>query len=146
MIVDNPALTARDADDLPLARQPLRVVMGLRELDPGLRVFDGAAETIRLRTRDPRAAVDELAARGVRRVLLEGGPTLAASFLREGLVDEVIVYLAPKFLGSGRPAVADLGVTTISEALEGEVTDITVLDGGEGGAPNVRITLSLGAT
>lgn len=146
MIVDDPALTARDADDLPLARQPLRVVMGLRELDPGLRVFDGAAETIRLRTRDPRAALDELAARGVRRVLLEGGPTLAASFLREGLVDEVIVYIAPKFLGSGRPAVADLGVTTISEALEGEVTDITVLAGGEGGAPNIRITLSLGAT
>ncbi len=144
MVVDNPALTARDADDLPLPRQPLRVVMGLRELDPGLRVFDGAAETLRLHTRDPRAALDELAARGVRRLLLEGGPTLAASFLREGLVDEVIVYLAPKFLGAGRQAVADLGITTISDALQGDVTDISVLDGGEGEPPNVRITLSLG--
>ena len=141
VVVDDPALTARDADDVPVARQPLRVVMGLRELDPGRRVFDTAAETVVIRTRDPLAALGELWARGCRRVLLEGGPTIAAAFLRAGVVDEVIVYIAPKFLGAGRAAVADLGVTTISEALEGDVTDITVLESGAGEAPNVRITL-----
>jgi len=117
--------------------------MGLRELDPGRRVFDAAAETLVIRTREPLVALEALAGRGVRRVLLEGGPTLAAAFLRAGAVDEVIVYLAPKFLGAGRSAVADLGVTTISEALEGDVTDICVLEGGRGEPPNVRITLSL---
>ena len=45
-ILDNPALTARDEHDRPLARQPLRVVVGLRDLDPGLTVFDDAAETV----------------------------------------------------------------------------------------------------
>ena len=131
----------RDERDRPLPTQPLRVVMGLRELDPGLRLFDGTAETVLIRTRDPLVALEGLAERGCRRVLLEGGPTLAAAFLRARAVDEVVVYLAPKFLGAGRAAVADLGVTTISGALEGEVSDITVLEPGEGEAPNVRIIL-----
>ena len=139
-ILDNPALTARDEHDRPLARQPLRVVVGLRDLDPGLTVFDDAAETVQIRTHDPSVVVAELAARGCGRVLLEGGPTLAASFLCAGMLDEVIVYIAPKFLGAGRAAVADLGVRSISEAIEAEVTDITVL---EGTPPNVRITLAL---
>lgn len=138
--LDDPALTARDELDRPLPRQPLRVVMGLRDLDPGLHVFDGAAETVQIRTREPLVALGELAARGCRRVLLEGGPTLAAAFLRAGAVDEVIAYIAPKLLGAGRSAVADFGVTTISEALEGQVSDITIL-GGHDEAPNVRITL-----
>ncbi len=138
--IDNPALTARDELDRPLPRQPLRVVMGLRDLSPGLRVFDDAAETVQIRTRDPLVALRELSSRGCRRVLLEGGPTLAAAFLRAGVVDEVIVYIAPKLLGAGRPAVADFGVTTISEALGGEVSDITIL-GDTGEVPNVRITL-----
>ncbi len=138
--IDNPALTARDELDRPLPRQPLRVVMGLRDLDPGLQVFDDAAETVQIRTREPLVALGELAARGCRSVLLEGGPTLAAAFLRAGVVDEVIAYIAPKLLGAGRPAVADFGVSTISEALAGQVSDITII-GGHDEAPNVRITL-----
>ena len=52
--VDDPLLTVRDERDRPLARQPLRVVMGVRDLGPGRRVFDDAAETLHLRTRDPQ--------------------------------------------------------------------------------------------
>ena len=55
--------------------------------------------------------------REVRHVLVEGGPTLAAAFLAAGLVDEVHAYVAPVLLGSGRPAMADLGVTTIGDAV-----------------------------
>ena len=47
----------------------------------------------------PAALLAELFDRDVRRVLLEGGPTLAAAFLRAGLVDEVVIHLAPKLLG-----------------------------------------------
>ena len=140
--VDNPALTARDEHDLPLPRQPLRVIVGLRDLDPAYRVFDDAAETLQIRTHDPSAVLAELSARGCRRVLLEGGPTLAASFVRAGVVDEVIVYIAPKLLGAGRAAVADFGVRTMSDALEGDVTDIAILGGQDGEPPNVRITLT----
>ena len=65
----------------------------------------------------------------MRRVLLEGGPTLAAAFLREGLVDEAVVHLAPKLLGAGAPLVGDLGITGIGDALTLTVTGLTRLGG-----------------
>jgi diaminohydroxyphosphoribosylaminopyrimidine deaminase/5-amino-6-(5-phosphoribosylamino)uracil reductase len=48
-----------------------------------------------------RVLLDELARRGVQQVLVEGGPTVLASFLSEGLGDEVCVYISPKILGAG---------------------------------------------
>lgn len=143
--VDNPLLTVRDQDDRPLEHQPLRAVMGERDLDPGRRVFDpraaNGAGTIHLRTRDPEKALAELAAHDRQHVFLEGGPTLAAAFLKARLVDEIVAYVAPMLLGSGRAAVADLGIPTIAHAFRPQVTDITVLDGLEGEQPNVRLTL-----
>jgi diaminohydroxyphosphoribosylaminopyrimidine deaminase/5-amino-6-(5-phosphoribosylamino)uracil reductase len=56
----------------------------------------------------------ELARRGVVSVFLEGGPTLAGSFLAHGLVDRVVTYLAPALLGSGAAALGDAGVRTIA--------------------------------
>ena len=142
--VDDPRLTVRDADDRDLPHQPLRVVMGERDLDPGRRVFDDAAESLHLRTRDPREALAELFARDRQHVFLEGGPTLAAAFLDAGLVDEVVVYVAPLLLGAGASAVGDLGITTMSDALRLEVTDVTVLPAAEDGQTDVRITLTPG--
>lgn len=144
--VDDPELTVRDELDQPVARQPLRAVMGLRDLDPARRVFNDRAETVLLRTRDPRQALADLYARDRQHVFLEGGPTLAAAFLREGLVDEVVAYVAPMLLGAGRNAVADLGIETIAGARHLQVTDVTVLpasatDDGTGDDTNVRITM-----
>ncbi|HEY0903676.1 MAG TPA: bifunctional diaminohydroxyphosphoribosylaminopyrimidine deaminase/5-amino-6-(5-phosphoribosylamino)uracil reductase RibD [Marmoricola sp.] len=139
--VDDPLLTVRDDHDRPRDHQPLRAVMGERDLDPGRRVFDDQAETVHLRTRDPEAALADLFDRGRRHVFLEGGPTLAAAFVRAGLVDEIVAYVAPMLLGAGRSAVADLGITTIADALRPRVTDITVLEGEQ---PNVRLTLAPG--
>ncbi len=87
--------------------------MGERDLDPGRRIFAGQGESLHLRTRDPEPALKELFARDRQHVFLEGGPTLAAAFLRAGLVDEIVTYVAPMLLGSGRNAVADLGIETI---------------------------------
>jgi diaminohydroxyphosphoribosylaminopyrimidine deaminase/5-amino-6-(5-phosphoribosylamino)uracil reductase len=42
----------------------------------------------------------ELSERGITQLLVEGGPTLLTSFLKEDLADEIIVYIAPKILGS----------------------------------------------
>ena len=125
-------LTVRDEYGDPLPRQLLRVVMGERDLDPGRRVFDDRAETVHLRTRDPRAALATLFARDCQHVFLEGGPTVAAAFVRAGLVDEVIAYVAPMLLGSGRSAVGDLGIGSIADALHLELTDVTVLAGHDG--------------
>jgi diaminohydroxyphosphoribosylaminopyrimidine deaminase/5-amino-6-(5-phosphoribosylamino)uracil reductase len=44
--------------------------------------------------------VEELGRRGVQQILVEGGPKVLASFLREGLGDEICVYIAPKILGA----------------------------------------------
>src|SRR3546814_4692997 len=66
--VDDPELTARDEVDEPAAHQPLRVVMGARDLDPGRRIFNDRAETLHLRTRDPREALAELHGLGRRHV------------------------------------------------------------------------------
>lgn len=139
--MDDPLLTVRDELDQPLATQPLRAVMGLRELPATKRVLNADAATVHLRTRDPRAAVAELFALDRQHVFLEGGPTLAAAFLREGLVDEVVTYVAPMLLGSGRNAVADLGIESIAGARHLPVTDVTVLEGHDGEDTNVRITM-----
>jgi diaminohydroxyphosphoribosylaminopyrimidine deaminase / 5-amino-6-(5-phosphoribosylamino)uracil reductase len=141
--VDDPHLTVRDPAGRPLPQQPLRAVMGERDLDPGRRVFDDVAETVRLRTRDPETALKDLFARDRQHVFLEGGPTLAAAFLTAGLVDEVVTYVAPMLLGSGRSAVGDLGIPTIGEALHLPVTDVTVLDPVRAGEDvDVRITMT----
>ena len=101
--VDDPQLTVRDEHDQPLPYQPLRVVMGERDLDAGRRIFDDAVPggSLHLRTRDPHEALAELRARDRQHVFLEGGPTLAAAFLTAGLVDEIVTYVAPMLLGAG---------------------------------------------
>ena len=136
-LADNPHLTVRDESGMPRGRQPLRVVVGWRDLPAGARVLDDAAETLHLRTHDPHAVLDELAARGVHRVWLEGGPTLAAAFLAAGCVDEVVAWVAPALLGAGRAAVADLGITSILQALRLDVRDVALVGG------DVRITATV---
>lgn len=142
--IDDPELTVRDVADpdggeVTLPHQPLRAVMGERDLPDTRRVFNERAQTLRLRTRDPHEALATLYADGRRHVFLEGGPTLAAAFVRAGLVDEVVVYVAPMLLGDGTNAVGDLGISTIRDALHLVVADVTTL--GTGAETNVRITL-----
>jgi diaminohydroxyphosphoribosylaminopyrimidine deaminase/5-amino-6-(5-phosphoribosylamino)uracil reductase len=142
VLVDDPRLTVRDEDDVDLPRdaQLLRAVMGRRPVPAGSRVLDDAAETVLLPTRDPHEALAALFDRERRHVLLEGGPTLAAAFLRAGLVDEVVAYVAPMLLGTGRSAVGDLGIGTIGDAAHLDVLDVTTL--GTGPDTNVRLTLT----
>jgi diaminohydroxyphosphoribosylaminopyrimidine deaminase/5-amino-6-(5-phosphoribosylamino)uracil reductase len=134
VLADDPALTVRDDIGELVDHQPLRVVLGERNLPEGARLLDNAAETVHLQTRDVPAALAELHELGIQHVFLEGGPRLAAAFLAAGVVDEVVAYVAPKLLGSGRAAVADLGIESITGALELEVEDVTVL------GHDVRIT------
>lgn len=143
--IDDPELTVRDVavldgDGEPLPHQPLRAVMGLRDLPLDKRIFNDRAQTVQLHTHDPRAALAELFGLDRRHVFLEGGPTLAAAFLEAGVVDEVVAYVAPMLLGAGSAVVGDLGITTIADALHLQVTDVTTL--GTGAETNVRITLS----
>lgn len=123
-LADDPSLTARDDSGRALVAQPFRVVMGQREIPVGARLRDGTAELLHLRTHSPARALAQLHGREVRHVLLEGGPTLAAAFLRAGLVDRVIWYVAPALLGAGSAAVGDLGIGTITDIARLEVTQV----------------------
>lgn len=116
-LADDPELTARTADGALVEHQPLRVVVGLRDLPAAARLHGPGGPLLHVRTHEPAEVLQALSGREVRHALVEGGPTLAAAFLRAGLVDEVHAYVAPVLLGAGRLAVADLGVTTIDEAL-----------------------------
>lgn len=137
--LDNPRLTVRDEFDGLLPQQPLRAVMGERDLDLTSAVFNDEAETIVLRTRDPREALATVYDLGRRHVFLEGGPTLAAAFVAAGLVDEIVAYLAPTLLGAGRNAVADLGIATLADALKFTIASSDVI--GTGAEANLRLIL-----
>ncbi|WP_040336582.1 bifunctional diaminohydroxyphosphoribosylaminopyrimidine deaminase/5-amino-6-(5-phosphoribosylamino)uracil reductase RibD [Candidatus Blastococcus massiliensis] len=129
-LADDPQLTVRDADGNDAGRQPLRVVVDRRDRLPATaRVLDGAAPTLVSRAAGPAELLAELYDRDVRRVLLEGGPTMAAAFLRAGLVDEAVVHLAPILLGSGPSLVGDLGISSISGALSFETVELLPMGG-----------------
>ena len=98
VVIDDPQLTVREP---AVSSQPMRAVMGMRDLPPSLRVLDQSAPTLLIRDRDPQTALGILLGKGVQQVLLEGGPTLAAAFLEAECVDEVIWIIAPTLMGAG---------------------------------------------
>lgn len=133
VVADDPSLTARtpspgsagsgEPEPGLAEHQPLRVVVGVRDLPAHSRLApggpwttDGGGPVLHVRTHDVHALLAELAAHEVRHVLVEGGPGLATAFLAAGAVDEVHAYLAPVLLGAGLGAVGDLGVTTLAGA------------------------------
>ena len=107
---DRPAADGSLAD-----RQPLRVVVGMREIPPEAKVLNDDSRTMVIRTHDPIEVIKALSDRTD--VLLEGGPTLAGAFLRAGAVNRILAYVAPILLGGPVTAVDDVGVPTIARAL-----------------------------
>jgi diaminohydroxyphosphoribosylaminopyrimidine deaminase/5-amino-6-(5-phosphoribosylamino)uracil reductase len=114
VFVDDPLLTARLPDGTLAERQPLRVVVGEREISPEAKVLNDDSRTMVIRTRDPHEVVKALSDRTD--VLLEGGPTLAGAFLRAGVIDRIIAYVAPILLGGPITAIDDVGVLSIARA------------------------------
>jgi diaminohydroxyphosphoribosylaminopyrimidine deaminase/5-amino-6-(5-phosphoribosylamino)uracil reductase len=115
VLADDPALTARLPDGSLADKQPLRVVVGKREIHSEAKVLNDDSRTMVIRTHDPADVLQALMDRTD--VLLEGGPTLAGAFLRAGLIDRILVYVAPILLGGPITAVDDVGVPTIAKAL-----------------------------
>jgi diaminohydroxyphosphoribosylaminopyrimidine deaminase/5-amino-6-(5-phosphoribosylamino)uracil reductase len=136
------------------ARQPLRVILDSRlrlprnalmfkQQTPILLVHNGSAtadqltgwpefvELLALPAKDGRidlhALLRELALRHCNEVLVEAGATLAGSFLRRGLLDEIIVYMAPKLLGSKARPIFELPLETMSASMALKIQDIRAL-------------------
>jgi len=114
-VTDDPQLTVRD---VATPRQPLRVVVDSKlETPPQARILQGEralifaakegtlpnAEVVSLRNENNKVDLPkmlaELASRGINELHVEAGSRLNASLLREGCVDEFLIYLNPSFLG-----------------------------------------------
>jgi diaminohydroxyphosphoribosylaminopyrimidine deaminase / 5-amino-6-(5-phosphoribosylamino)uracil reductase len=113
--VDDPSLTVRHVP----GRDPLRVVLGEAPLDarvrPALELSGELTDVL-----------DELGRRGVVQALVEGGPTVAGRFHREGLVDRYVVYLAPAlFGGNDAPGLfAGPGASSIDGLWRGRIANV----------------------
>ena len=102
-------------DTNPGGRQPLRVVVGKREIPSEAKVLNDDSRTMVIRTHEPAEVLQALSDRTD--VLLEGGPTLAGAFLRARAIDRILAYVAPILLGGPISAVDDVGVPSIARAL-----------------------------
>lgn len=78
---------------------------------------------------DLQAVVEELGRRQCNEVLVEAGSTLSGAFLRQGLLDELVIYMAPKLLGSNARPLFDLPLNTMGAQLPLEVKDFRQVGG-----------------
>ncbi len=137
VIADDPLLTARPGNGKKLTRivmdnslrippgsqlvrtagkSPVIIVTGQESVRSNPEIAQeltaGGAELLARPDTDSRSnlyfVLDELSRRGISHLLVEGGPTILASFLKEDLADEIVVYIAPKILG-GRGGVGIAG-------------------------------------
>jgi len=143
---DDPWLTVRLSDGEP-ALPPLRVVLATRGgLLTTARIFDEQAPTLAVHAVDMvpdyeddidalavprdgerldlRAVIAQLAQRGINEVQVEAGATLSGALLQAGLVDELLLYIAPVLLGDrGRPLFANLGIEAVADRLAMRVVE-----------------------
>jgi diaminohydroxyphosphoribosylaminopyrimidine deaminase/5-amino-6-(5-phosphoribosylamino)uracil reductase len=114
---DDPELTVRPEPEAE--RQPMRVVLGRvpehARVQPAVEM-SGSPETV----------LDELGAKGVLQVLVEGGAQVAHAFHRAGVVDRYVLYLAPALFGGddGVPLFAGPGAPTMSELWRGRLVSV----------------------
>ncbi|NHF67827.1 bifunctional diaminohydroxyphosphoribosylaminopyrimidine deaminase/5-amino-6-(5-phosphoribosylamino)uracil reductase RibD [Xanthomonas hortorum] len=150
VLADDPSMTVRLGDDTPFV-PPLRVVLdaGLRTLAcenirqgdaPTLYVhgddvlppsFDDAqfvALPLHAGRFDLSAVLASIAERGINEVHVEAGATLSGALLHAGLVDELLVYMAPVLLGdTARPLLAGLGIETMAQRHPLQLLDVRQL-------------------
>lgn len=122
VIADDPAMTSKG-----FGKNPVRIVMGSRETQATTQIMDGAAETLLIKSRDFKDLIALANERGFNQLLIESGPTLGTALVREDLIDEIVLFQAPTFLGSGKPLIGDLGITNISGRLDFEISDVEMI-------------------
>ena len=141
IVADDPRLTVRDVET---PRQPLRVVVDSRlETPPAARILQGEkalvfsakpgrlanAEVVALPNANGKVdlpkMLQELARRGVNELHVEAGSRLNASLVREGCVDEFLLYLNPSFLGDAAQGMLDLpGFASLDERVKLRIVSV----------------------
>jgi diaminohydroxyphosphoribosylaminopyrimidine deaminase/5-amino-6-(5-phosphoribosylamino)uracil reductase len=113
VLADDPLLTVRA---LPDDQQPLRVIVGDRELPSTAQIFTGTNPAIRMAGDLSKVITELWQEHGVHKVLVEAGSHVSQSLWSANLVDEVYWFQAPMILGSGKPAIGSFGVNTLANA------------------------------
>jgi diaminohydroxyphosphoribosylaminopyrimidine deaminase / 5-amino-6-(5-phosphoribosylamino)uracil reductase len=114
---DRPRLDARNVGAF---LQPRRLAFGRRPLPDD--------SELELRTGPLAGELDALAGEGIQSLLLEGGPRIAAAFLREGLLDKLLVFVAPKLAGAGpRLFEGEIPVTRLARLTSRQVGEDVLL-------------------
>ncbi|OHX20390.1 bifunctional diaminohydroxyphosphoribosylaminopyrimidine deaminase/5-amino-6-(5-phosphoribosylamino)uracil reductase RibD [Chromobacterium sphagni] len=148
VLADNPQLTVRE---VPVAVQPWRVVLdGALKTDPSSRIYQGGRVLLASCAADParlaayqRQGVEalmlargdggadltdllrQLAARGVNQLMVEAGAGLNGALLRAGLVDEIVLYLAPSLAGdAARGLFAWPALTDLADKVRLDIVDV----------------------
>jgi diaminohydroxyphosphoribosylaminopyrimidine deaminase/5-amino-6-(5-phosphoribosylamino)uracil reductase len=122
-LADNPNLIPRDLKASE-QKNPVRIVMGLREIPSDFNLHNAAAETIFLRSHDFSELLKLCAEREVNQVFVESGSELGTALLKAGLIDELIVFQAASLLGSGLSFIGDLGATNINQKMNFLIRDV----------------------
>ena len=128
VIIDDPHLIPR-GEHVGYSKNPLRVICGKRSIPVSARIFDDAAPTLLVQSRDLDFLVQQLHSAEINHVLVEAGPTLAFALLEKGFLDELIIYQAPAILGAGKSFAMDFGATTLEDRLNLEHISTQVLGG-----------------
>jgi diaminohydroxyphosphoribosylaminopyrimidine deaminase/5-amino-6-(5-phosphoribosylamino)uracil reductase len=122
-IADNPNLIPRDIE-MKARINPIRIVMGLREVPVDFNLNNSEAETIYLRTHDFAELLTLVKERDFNQVLVESGSELGTELLKAGLIDELVIFQAASLFGSGTSFIGDLGITNVKEKLNFEIRNV----------------------
>ena len=131
-LADDPSLTARLPGGRSPARVAGRVVFDRRgRLPAHAKLRTDGGPPVEVMPGPLEDSLRQLADRGATNVLIEGGATLAGALLRQGLVDRLVVFVAPKIVGDAAavPAVRGLDCPTMDAARALELVDVETLDG-----------------
>ena len=124
VLADDPSMTARAPDGALLPHQPVPIVVGSRAVPAGAKLREHPAGLVETGDLALAEVLAQTYQRGELRVLIEAGPTLTSAVLREGLADELQIYLAPALLGGPGLAIGDLGLQHIGDAVRLELLDV----------------------
>lgn len=151
VLADNPALSVRPEGwyPQPVIRQPLRVVVDSQSRIPvDAKIFQDNAQVLiatSVTTNrmlpgevcnlpsdnnrvDLSALMTELAKREINEVMVEAGSQLNGALLQSGLIDELVIYMAPKIMGDGAKGLFHLpDFTTMAQNIDLQITDIRAL-------------------
>ena len=136
-LADNPNLIPRDLGKTRKTN-PVRIVMGLREIPLEFNLHNEAAETVFLRSHDFSELLKLCAEREFNQVFVESGSELGTALLKAELIDELIIFQAASLLGSGLSFIGDLGATNIKEKMDFLIRDVAQFGN------DLKITLTKG--